>query len=106
MSNSHPDTDPTGVESNDQVLIGAGGCLTSAGFEAVLRAAPGETPRDLADHLSACELCQTRLLAGHDHGGVRVKRQPPPIWRSIVVLFVILLALSTFAYLAYWITGG
>jgi hypothetical protein len=95
--------EPSAVASDESVLVEASGCLTSAGIEAFLRAAPGEMPRSLADHLSTCERCQTRLLAGHDHP--RAKRRPPPIWRMLVVLAMMLLVLSTFAYLVYWLAN-
>jgi hypothetical protein len=103
MESSSPSPEPVAVEGDDRALQEPGGCLTTLGLEAVLRSAPGETPRPLADHLSGCERCQTRLLAGHDQP--RVKRRQPPIWRILVVLFMMLLMLSSFAYLVYWIAG-
>jgi len=72
----------------------ASGCLTPAGLAALNRAAPGQAPADLAQHVAGCGRCQDRLLASlrsPDSAGTRSRRKPPPLWRVMAVAFGLVL---------------
>ena len=74
-------------------LFDAQGCLTPAAFAAIAAAPPGAAPAELAAHLASCPRCQRRLLA--KAMGVTAPRRPrrerPPLWRTVVAVFAILI---------------
>jgi hypothetical protein len=77
-------------------LLDKRGCLTEAGFVALDAAPPGRGPAEAAAHLAGCAHCQRRFLAraGADMGGISAvprKAVAPPIWRTVAVLFAVLI---------------
>lgn len=84
-------------------LLDARGCLTEAGIDA-LAGAPGLGPADLVAHLGRCARCQERVLArsaGHQAGAPRVRKQAPPLWRTLVVALAALLMLAAALFVTY-----
>jgi len=74
----------------------ASGCLTPTSLDIVARAAPGQAPPELAEHLARCGRCQDRMLSRLRPAGSasRQRRGPPPIWRLLAVgLGLVLLGL-------------
>ena len=73
-------------------LFDAQGCLSPEGFTQISAAPPGQVPAELAAHLAGCMRCQRRLLAAAlPPSGPR--RERPPLWRTgVVVLVIVLLA--------------
>ena len=64
----------------------ASGCLTPASLDLVARAAPGQAPPELAEHLARCGRCQDRMLSLLRPAGPSSKRRgPPPLWRLVAV---------------------
>jgi hypothetical protein len=81
-------------------LLDARGCLTEAGFTALDAAPPGRGPAEAAAHLAACARCQRRFLArgGERDGGIRAvpgNAQPPPLWRTAVIVVAVLVLIAT-----------
>ena len=73
-------------------LCDARGCLTEAGLRALERAPLGRGPAELVSHLGSCAGCQERLLRRASGAvGPRVRRAPPPLWRSLLALAATLL---------------
>jgi hypothetical protein len=76
-------------------LLDSSGCLTEAGLDALQSAAPGRAPADVVAHLGKCGRCQGRTLArsaGYSPDALRVKKAPPPMWRTVAVVIAIALA--------------
>jgi hypothetical protein len=74
------------------------GCLTEAGLDVLERSAPGRAPAEVLTHLARCARCQEKTLArsaGLTPGAPRVKKQPPPLWRTLVVVFAALVMLAS-----------
>lgn len=79
-------------------LLDPRGCLTDAGLEVLERSAPGKAPSEVVTHLARCARCQDRTLArsaGLAPDAPRVKKQPPPVWRTLLVLFAALAMLAS-----------
>jgi hypothetical protein len=76
-------------------LRDARGCLSEAGLQALERAPLGRGPEELVAHLGGCAACQERVLRrASGASGPRVRRAPPPIWRTLLASGgVVLLAL-------------
>jgi hypothetical protein len=70
-------------------LFDGQGCLTPAAFAAIAAAPPGAAPPELAAHLAGCARCQRRLLAKAmgTTGPRGPRRERPPVWRTVVVVF-------------------
>jgi hypothetical protein len=81
------------------------GCLTEAGVRALARAPVGEAPADLVAHVASCDRCQKRVLA-KDTGPAQSRREPPPMWRTMVVLGLALLLALLALGLAAWLRGA
>jgi hypothetical protein len=80
------------------------GCLTEAGFEVLARSAPGRAPAEIVTHLARCARCQDRTLArsaGLAPDAPRVKKQPPPLWRTVLVLVAALALLASVLMMLY-----
>jgi hypothetical protein len=77
-------------------LFDAQGCLTPAAFAAIAGAPPGAAPKELAAHLAACVRCQRRLLAKAlgPTAARGPRRERPPLWRTVVAAFAILILLG------------
>ena len=77
-------------------LFDGQGCLTPAAFAAIAAAPPGAAPAELAAHLAGCARCQRRLLAkALGPAGARgPRRERPPLWRTVVAVFAILILLG------------
>jgi hypothetical protein len=89
-------------------LLDARGCLTEAGFVALDAAPPGRGPADAAAHLAGCSRCQRRFLArgGTDAAGISAvprKAVAPPLWRTIAVVFAVLVLVATAAIGLRWL---
>lgn len=73
-------------------------CLTDDEIASLRDVAPGAAPGELAQHLAACERCQSRAL----FGAVRktgVAREPPPLpslGRALLLLAMVILAIGFF----------
>lgn len=79
-----------------QAFLDSRGCLTEAGFVVLEGAAPGRAPAEVVAHLGRCARCQERTLArsaGLSPDAPRVKKQAPPLWRTVVVLVAALVLL-------------
>lgn len=81
-------------------LLDGRGCLTEAGLVALDAAPPGRGPADAAAHLASCTRCQRRFLArgGTDSAGISAtprKAVAPPLWRTVAVLFAVLVLVVT-----------
>jgi hypothetical protein len=82
-------------------------CLSDDQIAAVREAPPGGAPPGLAQHLSACERCQSRAL----FGAVRspgLKREPPALpspARALALLLLIVLAMAAFLWTLRQLTG-
>jgi hypothetical protein len=75
-------------------LFDGQGCLTPAAFAAIAAAPPGAAPAELAAHLAGCARCQRRLLAkalGPAAAPRGPRRERPPLWRTAVAIFAILI---------------
>ena len=91
-------------------LLDGRGCLTVAGFTALDAAPPGRGPAEAAAHLATCARCQRRFLArgGKEVAGISArpgKAVAPPLWRTIAVLFVVLVLLTTALIGVRWLAG-
>jgi cytochrome c-type biogenesis protein CcmH/NrfF len=79
-------------------LLDVRGCLTDAGLDALQAASPGGAPAEVVTHLGKCSRCQNRSLArsaGYAPDAPRVKKSPPPMWRTaLVIVLAILLVIS------------
>jgi hypothetical protein len=102
MGESQDDMNAAGSKPDAAPESGAR-CLSAADFERIATTMPSEIPAGIAAHLAACDACQARALSGDDKP--RVRREAPSIWRMVAVLIAMLIATSTFAYLAYWMMG-
>jgi hypothetical protein len=74
-------------------LLDARGCLTPAGLAALAASPPGRGPAEAAAHLARCARCQERALeqaAGRDGQTPRVRKAPPPLWRTGAVIVALL----------------
>ena len=84
-------------------LLDARGCLSEAAFEALSASPPGRAPAEVVAHLGKCERCQGRVLAraaGRSESAPgRTRKAPPPLWRTVLVLVVLLLMAVTFVFL-------
>lgn len=88
-------------------LRDARGCLTDAGLDALERAPVGEGPPELVSHLSSCGRCQDRMLqrsTGEPPRGRKI--EPPPAWRTWVVLVAAVLMVLTALITAFWLGGS
>jgi hypothetical protein len=77
-------------------LLGASGCLSEAGLEAL--AASTRVPAEVLAHLGKCPRCQERALArsaGYARDAPRTKKQPPPLWRTLVVVLAAVLLVAS-----------
>lgn len=80
------------------------GCLTEAGVRVLARAPIGQGPPELAAHVASCDRCQRRVLA-KDVGPAQPRREPPPLWRTFVVLGLALLLVLLALVVGSWLTG-
>jgi hypothetical protein len=95
--------------SEDQVHLGAKGCLTAAGLAALSAAPPGDAPEDLARHVAACRSCQRRWFEKSLTAEERARRTKAPkadakarFWRMVLfALLVLVLALGTLVTLRF-----
>ena len=105
MSEERPvATSPSGAASQERPLLDAHGCLTPAGLAVVVRAPVGGVPPELAQHVAGCSRCQQAVLAGSVFALPRERRSAPPLWRTIMVLGVMLLAVLSLFVLLQWIS--
>jgi hypothetical protein len=73
-------------------LRDARGCLSEAGLRALEQAPLGRGPAELVGHVGTCKGCQERLLLrASGSAGPRVRREPPPLWRTFLALAATLL---------------
>lgn len=85
----------------------ADACLTDDEIAALRDAPPGGAPGPLAQHLAACERCQSRAL----FGAVRrpgLNREPPSLpspTRALALLGMILLAMAAFFWTLRQLAG-
>lgn len=91
-------------------LLDGRGCLTEAGFAALDAAPPGRGPADAAAHLAGCSRCQRRFLArgGKDAAGISAtptRAVAPPLWRTVVVVFAVLVLAVTAAIGVGWLVN-
>ena len=91
-------------------LLDGRGCLTEAGFLALDAAPPGRGPAAAAAHLAGCSRCQRRFLArgGEKTAAIRVtpgKAVAPPLWRAMLVLFLMLALLVGMAIGLRWLAA-
>jgi hypothetical protein len=91
-------------------LLDGRGCLTEAGFAALDAAPPGRGPAEAAAHLAGCARCQRRFLArgGKEVAGISPrpgKAVAPPLWRTIAVLFAVLVLVTTALMGVRWLAG-
>ena len=91
-------------------LLDARGCLTEAGFVAIGAAPPGRGPSDAAAHLASCGRCQRRFLARGGKETAAISAVPgravaPPLWRTVAVLFAVLVLLATAVIGVRWLAS-
>jgi hypothetical protein len=87
-----------------EALQDAHGCLTPAGFEALARAPLAQGPKDLVAHVAACARCQDRMLAA-DRMSAGPRREPPPPWRLVLSVGVIVILTVLLLVTARWFAG-
>jgi hypothetical protein len=77
-------------------LLDGQGCLTPAAFAAIAAAPPGAAPPELAAHLAGCRRCQRRMLSSALGPAAPrgPRRERPPLWRTVVAVFAILILLG------------
>jgi hypothetical protein len=87
--------------------LGAQGCLTADGLNALAAAPVGHAPPELALHIAGCARCQDRLLAlsAGPRAGDRPARSAP--WRNLVVITMALVLIIVVLGVALGVlTGG
>lgn len=86
-------------------LQDARGCLTPAGFAAVMQARVGEVPPELAAHIASCGRCQQRLLTGGVERPAGPRREPPSLKRMFLLVGLIVFAILLFLVSLRWLTA-
>ena len=91
-------------------LLDGRGCLTEAGFVALDAAPPGRGPADAAAHLAGCSRCQRRFLArgGKEIAGITAtprRAVAPPLWRTVAVVFAVLVLAATALIAIRWLAA-
>jgi len=79
-------------------LLDIRGCLTEAGLDALAASPPGRGPAEVVAHLGRCGRCQERTLAraaGRPGDAPRTRKEPPPLWRTVLVIAAVLLMVLT-----------
>lgn len=81
-------------------LLDSSGCLTEAGLAAVSRAAPGQSPPEVAAHLAGCARCQERVLSGGASrpAGKAVRPAAPSLQRALVLIALVVFAVFFFLW--------
>ena len=79
-------------------LLDRRGCLTEAGLLALAASPPGRGPAEVVAHLGHCGRCQEAVLSrasGRPADAPRARKEPPPLWRTILVIVAVLLMVMT-----------
>lgn len=83
-------------------------CLTDDQIASLRDAPPGQAPGELAQHLGACERCQSRALFGAVRRPVVTREPPqlPSLGRALVLLALVVLAMAAFSWTLSQLAGG
>jgi hypothetical protein len=84
----------------------ADACLSERDVRVLAQSAPGRAPAELAAHVARCARCQERMLRGMEPvGPLRPRREPPPLWRTLLLLGGVILVLVSLLWVVRFLGG-